>query len=396
MVTGDKPGPAGHVEKRGDSWRVVIEAGMDVATGRRKRIVRSGIASRQEAQRLLRKLLSDLEEQTFVTPSRLTVDAYLDHWLEGHSMVASSNTLEIYRVQVRAYVGPHIGSKPMQLLTPSGLDDLYSTLLRRGRRDGKGLALKTVRNVHVMLHRALQDAVANDLIRRNPAARAKPPSSRRAKNPPTERPTWNRSQAESFLGYVRQDRLRALYLLALTTGLRRSEALGLTWEYVDFTGGSLAVVQVVVEVNHQPTFKPIPKTDRSRRRLALDDTTIAALKEHRRNQLEERLLHGDAYMNLELVFSREDGFPLGPSWLSRKLVHLAKAAGVPDLSPRPFHGLRHTYGTLALEAGVPIEVISKRLGHASIATTADIYQHLRPGTDRDAAERVAGFIFNSG
>lgn len=112
-------------------------------------------------------------------------------------------------------------------------------------------------------------------------------------------------------------------------------------------------------------------------------------------QLEERLRRGDGYQNTGLVFTRDDGTPIRPAWISRTFARLAADAGLPDLSPRPFHGLRHTYGTLALEAGVAIEVISKRLGHASIAITADVYQHVRPGVDRDAAEAVAGLILGS-
>jgi integrase len=259
------------------------------------------------------------------------------------------------------------------------LDTLYAKLLKSGRRDGEGLALKTVRNVHVMLHRALEDAVAADRIKRNPAARAKPPTAKRARKPASERPIWTREEAEAFLTFVAEDRLRALYTLALTTGLRRSEAIGLPWSQVDLESGSLPVVQALVEVDHQPKLKPIPKTDHSRRRLALDGETVRVLREHRRTQLEERLRHDNGYEDTGLVFTRDDGTPLRPAWVSRSFARLAAAAGLPDLSPRPFHGLRHIYGTLALEAGVPIEVVSKRLGHASIAITAEHLPARAPG-----------------
>lgn len=387
-------GPTGHIEKRGDAWRVVVEAGRDPTTGTRRRIVRSGITGYHNARRIMRHLLTELDEQTYIHPSQVTVSDYLRGWLTGHAMVAAENTLEIYAIQVQAYVSPHIGHLPMQQLAPTDLDGLYTKLLQHGRRDGSGLALKTVRNVHVMLHRALEDAVATDLIKRNPASRAKPPTSRKARKPAAHRPTWTRQEAERFLAFVETDRLRALFLLALTTGLRRSEILGLPWDHVNLKEGHLAVVQALVEIDHQPKLKPLPKTDHSRRRLALDSVTIRTMQDHRRLQTEERFLYGDSYTNAGLAFTREDGSPLHPTWVSRRFTQLARAAQLPDLSPRPFHGLRHTYGTLALEAGVPIEVVSKRLGHASIAITADIYQHLRPDTDRHAAETIADFLFN--
>ncbi|MFQ5968578.1 MAG: tyrosine-type recombinase/integrase [Acidimicrobiia bacterium] len=384
--------PSGHIEKRGDAWRVVIEAGRDPASGKRRRIVRSGL-NYQLARRELRRLLTDLEEQTYVEPSQTTVTSYLWAWFQGHAMVAAENTLEVYGHQIRAYVVPYIGGIPLQDLAPTDLDQLYATLLRSGRRNGTGLALKTVRNVHVMLHRALEDAMEHDLIRRNPAGRAKPPSTRRARKPAAERPTWSSEEAKAFLSYVVENRLRALYALVLTTGLRRSEVLGVSWNRLDLEDGHLTVVQALVEVGNRPKLKPLPKTDHSRRRIALDTETVGELRNHRKRQLEERLAEGDRYDDQGLVFARQDGSPIRPSWLSRTFSGLAAGAGLPDLSPRSFHGLRHTYATLALEAGVPIEVVSKRLGHASIATTADLYQHVTRHVDKDAAEAVAGLIF---
>ena len=205
-----------------------------------------------------------------------------------------------------------------------------------------------------------------------------------------------REEIVAFLTFVADHRLHGLYTLVLTAGLRRSEILGLHWAHVDLEKGHLAVVQALVEVNHGPKLKPVPKTEHSRRRLAIDAETIRVLREHRWAQLEERLRQGNAYRDTGLVLTREDGTPIRPAWLSRTFARLAADAGLPDLSPRPFHGLRHTYATLALEAGVPIEVISKRLGHSSIAITADIYQHVRPRLDRDAAEAVAALILRTG
>ncbi|MDQ3700004.1 MAG: site-specific integrase [Chloroflexota bacterium] len=197
---------------------------------------------------------------------------------------------------------------------------------------------------------------------------------------------WHPGEVRRFVKQLENERLRALYVLALGTGLRRGELLGLRWIDLDLETCRLKVRQALVLAGWTPTLET-PKTRNSRRTVALDDTTVAALRRHRREQAEERLARGAAYdmRELVLVFARDDGSPLNPTAVTKAFPLLAKTAGVPRVR---FHDLRHTYATLALSAGVPLLVVSRTLGHATIAETANTYSHV---LDTDQAAGAARF-----
>jgi integrase len=194
-----------------------------------------------------------------------------------------------------------------------------------------------------------------------------------------------------FIREVRGDRLYAAWLAAATTGLRRGEVLGLMWTDVDFDKGRLSVRRARVSSGGVVVLSE-PKTRRSRRVVALDQTTTAALREHRTRQLEERLAWGAAWVDTGFVFTREDGTPLHPESLSKMFQWRVRRAGLPRIR---FHDLRHTHATLALQAGVHPKVVSERLGHSSIRITLDTYSHAIPAMQEEAAERIAALIFDS-
>jgi len=212
-------------------------------------------------------------------------------------------------------------------------------LLEQGRCDGKGdLSPRTERYTHAILHRALRDAVRWGRLARNPADLADPP---RANTP--EMRVWTRVELARFLSHARSDRLYAAWLLLATTGLRRGELLGLRWADVDLGASRASVRQSLNSAAGKLEFLP-PKTAKSKRSLALDPATVAALRSHRRAQFEERLAWGPAYRELDLVFCREDGTPVRPDSLSRSFAALVRAAGLPRIR---LHDVRHTYATIA-------------------------------------------------
>jgi len=266
----------------------------------------------------------------------------------------------------------------------------YTELAASGGRRGQGLKPKTVKNVHALIHRALEDAVDQSLVTRNAAA---PRSARPPKLEKTERGVWTPESLRAFLSAMAADRLAALWLLLATTGLRRSEALGLPWRAIDLEGGQLTVMQRLVTVAGKPTIRLGTKSPAGERSIALDPVTVASLKAHRARQLQERLAWGEAWQDHGLVFTREDGTPLRPAFVSKAFARLAGRAGLPSLT---LHGLRHSYATAGLAAGVPVKVMSERLGHANTAITSDLYQHVLPAMDAAAAATVAGLILGSG
>jgi len=199
---------------------------------------------------------------------------------------------------------------------------------------------------------------------------------------------WSPEQLRTFLGHVRGDRLYAAWLLFATTGMRRGEIAGLRWPDVDLDAGRVSPRRPRVVVSYEVLVSE-PKTAKGRRSIALDPVTLAALREHRLRQLEDRLAVGPRWQDSGLVFTWPDGRPLHPERFSRWFEQHARAAGLPKIR---LHDGRHSYATAALAAGVPAKVVSVRLGHANIAITMDTYSHVLPGLDEQAAGTVARLI----
>jgi integrase len=285
---------------------------------------------------------------------------------------------------------PILGQVKLQALTPVQLNHLYAHLLERGRRktiSGEaGLAPKTVRNVHVMLHSALHDAMRWGYLVRNVAEAADPPAARTP-----EQKVWSPQELGAFLDHVRDDRLYALWLLVATTGMRRGELAGLRWIDIDFDHATVSPTIPRVVVDHQ-VHDSAPKTERGRRRLALDPVTLAALQAHRQRQAEDRTAVGRRYRDHGYVFTWPDGRPLHPENIANWFEQHTRAAGLPRIR---LHDVRHSYATAALKAGISAKVLSERLGHASVAFTLQTYGHVIPGMDRDAATTVADLILTS-
>jgi integrase len=332
-----------------------------------------------------------LRAGTFIEPSRLTLGAFLaEQWLPTVRAAVRSTTWTTYRIYAEAQVIPALGHVPLQTLTATHLNRLYADLATHGRRDGRGgLKPKSVRHVHVLLHKALSDAVRWGLLARNVADAADPP-----RVPRQERGAWSADELRAFLAATSEDRLAAMWLVFATTGMRRSELLGLPWRAVDLevSPGRLAVVQAVVVVDRHPVVVAEAKTASSRRQLALDPFTVAALKTHRVRQLEERVAWGLAWVDTGLVFTHEDGQVLHPEHVTKRFARLVRDAGLPLIT---LHGVRHSYATAALAAGEPLKVVSERLGHASTSITANLYQHVLPSMDERTANAVASLILGN-
>ncbi len=379
---------SGHVTKRttktGISWCYIIELGVDPATGKRSRRTGRGFASKKEAEVALRRELTDLESGTNVDRTVMTVAEFLiGEWLPAHRQKIRPNTLDSYRSAIERHIVPHIGAMKLQKLEPRDINRLYATLTERGSQTGGPLAAKTVRNSHVILHRALEDAVRWGAIGRNPAASASAPA---ATSTPQVPDPWRRHEVKAFLESVAGHPFEALWILAATTGMRRGEILGLRRRDLDLAASRLSVMQAIVLVQGHPTIGP-PKTKRSARRVHLNVRAVDALQRHL-SANPGRKPEADT----ELVFTRNGGLPLRPGWVTAQFSKLSRAAGLRHIR---LHDLRHTWATLALEEGVNPKVVSEQLGHANVSITLDIYSHVLPGLQADAVDRVAEAIYNA-
>jgi len=236
-----------------------------------------------------------------------------------------------------------------------------------------------------VLKMALSHAVGQGFIPRNPAAVVKRPQARAA-----EMQAWTADEAAAFLDHVADDRLYAAWLLFLQRGPRRGEIAGLRWSDVDLDAGRMSIAHTRVLVDAKPESSA-PKTDAGRRTIPVSPRLGATLRSHRRAQLEERMAWGEAWSDTGYVFTREDGAPLHPEHLSTAFERHVRRAGLRMIR---LHDTRHTCATLALQAGVPTEVVSRWLGHASVSITQDIYQHVIPSMIEEAAELLDDIVYS--
>jgi integrase len=284
---------------------------------------------------------------------------------------------------LRLHVRDDLGTKELESVTAHDLNQLYGHLLREGRRDGGGgLSARTVRYMHTILNRAFSDAVRAGHLVVNPGAAADPPSPRASRAPVF--PVWSPAELARFLESAKHDPHYVAFHVAAATGLRRGELLGLRWCDIDDVARQLHVVQTVVEVAHEARISP-PKTERSRRLVALDARTCELLAQHRKT-IESHVTNLDDH---SLVFCTERGDPIHPALFSYYFQRRVRLAGVHRIR---LHDLRHTHATLALRAGIHPKVVSERLGHSTVTITLDTYSHVLPSMQRRAAEAVAALV----
>jgi integrase len=355
----------------------------DPATGRQRTARRDERGQPFPTQRDAKLWGDTIEAGKSLAPDRLTVAEYLDEWQEAVSETLRPSTRALYRTLVDAYMRERIGRIRLQRLDALALNQLYAELRRSGARRGRPLGAETTAKVHRLVHRALRDAERWGYVARNAAALATPP---RAGRP--ARDAWSADDLARFLAHTADDRDATLWVLVATTGLRRAEALGLEWNDVDLDARQLSVRRGLAYVGTRAVLSKL-KTPRSARLVVLPVDTVSALRDHRRRQLEERLAVGRTYVDSGLVFRTRNGAPLSPATVSRRFERLGREAGLPRLT---LHGLRHTFATLALRAGVPSKVVAEVLGHASSRTTDDIYTHVTPGMQGDATALVADLL----
>ncbi len=335
--------------------------------------------TRRDVQAALRKLLVEGEQGLLPAPGRVTLRAYLERWLEDVVKTGvRRRTYDSYRDLTRLYVLPKLGDVKLGKLQPAHLQQLYGDLLR------KGLAPKTVKNVHSVLHRGLAQAVQWGLVPRNVAEIARAPK--------VERPeiaVLGPEEVGRLLDAAEGTRWEALLTVAIATGMRQGELLGLKWADLDLDAGLLHVRR---QLGRDKSFAA-PKTGHGRRRVDLPALAIRALRHQRARQDEERRLLGSEYEEEDLVFCSHRGRPLGWRNVSRAFKALLRQAGVADV---PFHALRHTAASLLFLRNVHPKVVQERLGHSQISITLDIYGHLFPSMGKEAADKLEDLLGGEG
>ena len=379
----------GTLRKRGDTWTYQVKHVDPTRPSGRRYETKGGYRTKKEATEALNQALASYDPNIVVGPSRASLADYFGStWLPAQDHKLKASTIANYRVLFDAYVLPSLGATSLRDLTSGHLEGLYTRLRTDGKRQGSGgLSESSVHKVHMSISKVLGDATESGLLRSNPAARVPRHAKPKAGNSP-EMKVWTTEEVGRFLSAIESDRLQPLLGFAITTFLRRGEICGLRWEDADLERGTLAVRRARVACGGQ-IVEGIPKGGRART-VSIDPSTVAALRRWKAVQNAERLAWGEAWTDTGYLFTREDGQPLHPQTLANEYRRLVRQAGVP---PIRFHDLRHTGATLALANGVPVKVVSERLGHTDIKLTFNVYAHVLPGMQEAAAARIGGLVW---
>ncbi|WP_026332568.1 tyrosine-type recombinase/integrase [Deinococcus apachensis] len=389
----------GTMSRRKDSsgktigWRASVTVGI-AEDGSQKRRWVSG-KTQGEVQEKLRALQSDLHQGTLADTDRMTVADFLNHWVAHKEREGNKpNTVQSYRDTVNRYITPKLGRVKLEKLRPLDVEHMLTGL----RRDGKSTSLQVY--ALRVLKMALQQAVRWQMLPRNVADAVKPPKMERQ-----EMQVWDRQQVADFLKATEAHPLHAAFYLALMTGMRRGELVGLKWEDVDLDRARLTVRNNLVEVIGAPiegktrlkkaTTSSVrlevstPKSKASRRTIVLSKGTVQKLREQQARQKAWREHAAEAWTEQGFVFTTVTGALVWPSALAKAYTNLVKEAGVP---PIRFHDMRHTAASLMISVGIPPKTVSERLGHSDVAFTLRTYTHLYDAQREEAAFDIADLV----
>ncbi len=376
---------AGYIRRQGKgSWEVSFDVGRDPTTGRRHRRFLTVRGTKRDAERALAEAIHQRDTGVDFAPSKITVAEYLHRWLRDYAAhnVATS-TLQRYIGIIEHHLIPALGSLRLRELRPAHIQASYGqSLASGGRADGRheGLSAQSVLQHHRVLREALAHAVRWQLLTRNPADAVTPPHPQRQ-----EMRVLTPEQARRLLEVAEGSAWRVLIYLALATGARLGELLALRWGDLDLNGGTMRITRTSQRLTGHGIVFATPKTRRAARPVALSPETVDVLREHRRAQIEQRLALGPAYQDQDLMFPWGTGRPLDRGAVRRTFVKLTATANIKGIR---FHDLRHTAATFMLAAGIHPKVVSERLGHATVAITLDIYSHVMPHLQSEAAAAV--------
>ncbi len=381
------------------SWTIILDLGYqeDPNTGRRRRRQKwvTVRGTKREAEAKLAELLHKVNRNEFVEPSKITLGEWLDRWLEHRIRPKRRlRTYESYKSIIDRHLKPEIGYSRLQDLSFTHLEAYYSD-------KSTTLSQTTLEHHHAVVSGALKWAIKKDLLVRNVAQLVDNCPSAPKGNESVKRQCWTGGEARQFLKAAKTfgPQPAAFYALALDSGCRKGELCGLRWDNTDLKAGKIAIVEQLIKPGRKPLFGP-PKTGRDRT-IHVGPATVQLLRKHRKLQAETKLRNRKHYHDRGLVFAKEwsdlhrahdtIGDPLPMNNLGqREFKAIIKKA---DVRPITFHGMRHTCATLLLDARVPVKVVSERLGHKRVETTMDIYMHVLPDMQEDAAGKLGSILF---
>lgn len=373
----------GHITLRSPgTWAIVLDL-PNPEGGKRRRKWHTFQGTKRQAETECARLIAEMDGGSYIEPSKTTVKEFFETWLKHEKANVSPKTHARYEELLLKNVAPVIGLITLNKLSAAKIDGCWTKLLESGRRDGKGgLAPRTVGHCRRVMLTAMEQALKWDLVKKNPVAVTRPPKTERA-----AMSAYGAAETGQMLDALRPTRMFVPALLAALCGLRRGEILALRWRHVDLKNAVLSIVASAEQVGTEVRYKET-KSGKART-VALSSTTLEELRRHKAAQAEEQLKIGVRPDKDSFVVAQADGSPLKPVSLTHEWTRQIGKTTLPQIR---FHDLRHSHATQLLAAGVHPKIASERLGHSTVGITLDLYSHVMPGMQANAAEQVDAAI----
>lgn len=373
----------GTVRQRSDGrWEARAPIGIDPSTGKTK-FTYHYAKTEEEAAKWLRKTTAAVDAGVYTESSKMTVAAWLDVWLEEYTGHLKETTLGLYTRHAKNIISPKLGAIKLSALTAPAVQRFVNDL----QKGNKPLAPKSIKNVHGVLHAALQQAVELDYIRMNPAAHCKLP---RIEKPPIK-PIVD-DDLNRFLDAIQGHENEREFIVCLFAGLRQGELLGLTWDCIDFDKGTIYLyrqLQFVKPKDGGPgAYKFMKLKNDKTRTVKVAQFVMDALREQRRAQVEWRLRAGELWQDGGYVFTDQTGVHIKRNTIYHRYKRVVASIGLPDAR---FHDTRHTYAVNSIRSGVDIKTLQESLGHHTASFTLDVYGHVSEQMKQEAADKMDAF-----
>lgn len=359
-------------------WEARYTTGYDPGTGKQIQRSISGKAQKEVAKKL-KETTAAIDAGTYTAPSKMTIGEWLDIWTAEYLGGVKPRTVDLYKGVVKSRLKPGIGALRLEVLTPHAVQSYYNGLSK------EGLAPKTVKNIHGILHKALQQAVSNSYIRTNPADSCILPRAVRKELKPMDE-----DMITAFLKIVKGHQYEELFKVTLFTGMREGEVLGLMWDCVDLTKGTVTIdKQLQMIRGSKGQYQIVPTKNSKGRTISIAPFVVDTLRRVKHQQLENRLRYGESWEDSGFVFTNELGYHLSASTVYKSFKKVMQDIGSPETR---FHDLRHSYAVASIRSGDDIKTVQENLGHATAAFTLDVYGHVTEKMKKDSAARMEQFI----
>ena len=363
-------------------WEARYTAGYDPGTGKQIQRSVSGKTQKEVAKKL-KEATAALDAGTYTAPNKMTVSEWMDIWTKEYLSKVKPRTAESYRIITKNHIKPGLGATRLDALNAHTVQTFYNGLSEESG-EKKPLSPKTVKNIHGVLHKALQQAVKNRYINFNPAEACELPRIEKAEIQPLDD-----TQITAFLKAIKGNRYEYLFIVVLFTGMREGEALGLHWDCVDLTKGTITINKQLQKLVGDKEYHLISPKNGKGRTITIAPFVVSTLRKVRHQQLQNRIRYADCYDDSGFVFTDEIGCHLKPKNVYDSFKKVVEEIGTPSTR---FHDLRHSYAVASIRSGDDIKTVQENLGHATAAFTLDVYGHVTEQMKKESAARMEKFI----